>query len=649
MVSLNTSYFAALRAANGDVAPIPGIDSPVGYVAGATPLRSAATLNAADGVYVNKALNTVVIYKSGTTFDHVDFRGMTVFVQANDVTLKNSLFDARTGTAAVVGYPGYSGLTIDRSTFDGLKLNKYYLDFVLAQGTNTTITNNAFLNAPSDAIYIESGRVAGNYIAGGGYQVGAHADAIWIGKTTGPVTIEHNLVDWRNAPDAKAETNNAIRITAEKGDASNITVQKNVLLGGSYTVSVTDTANDAGDVSDVTVKHNVVDEGQYGALYFSDRPGDLVYTENHGKKGQGQAGGAGSTGTTLADLVSGTKLINGTAQADALVGTAGRDYIVGGGGQDWISAGAGDDVIQGGDGRDYLYGGEGADTFVYTSFSDGRDLISDFVGGTDKIRFVDLPGAPKDASAWTWLGTERFDGNAWELRTETTANGNTMIQLDRDGDMAVDFEVELAGRHTLAVTDFILGIGAVPALSASAAPVDPIIVTALAPAVSVPAPPPLPTTVIRGTEGNDLLIGTSTAELIYGGNGGDSIKAGDGDDVVIGGGGKDIISTGAGRDRIVYETVTDSLPQSRDYILDFTPGEDVIDLSAIDAVSGTAANDAFLWIGTEGFSGRAGELRTSLTAVGSTLIQADINGDRVADFAIELAGNVCLASTDFVL
>ncbi|WP_407529898.1 M10 family metallopeptidase C-terminal domain-containing protein [Methylobacterium oryzisoli] len=648
MVSLNTSYFAALRAANGDVAPIPGIDSPVGYVAGATPLRSAATLNAADGVYVNKALNTVVIYKSGTTFDHVDFRGMTVFVQANDVTLKNSLFDARTGTAAVVGYPGYSGLTIDRSTFDGLKLNKYYLDFVLAQGTNTTITNNAFLNAPSDAIYIESGRVAGNYIAGGGYQVGAHADAIWIGKTTGPVTIEHNLVDWRNAPDAKAETNNAIRITAEKGDASNITVQKNVLLGGSYTVSVTDIARDAGNVSDVTVKHNVVDEGQYGALYFSDRPGDLVYTENHGKKGQGQAGGAGSTGTTLADLVSGTKPITGTAQADALVGTAGRDYIVGGGGQDWVSAGAGNDVIRGGDGRDYLYGGEGADTFLYTSFSDGRDLISDFVGGTDKIRFVDLPGAPKDASAWTWLGTERFDGNAWELRTETTANGNTMVQLDRDGDMAVDFEVELAGRHTLAVTDFILGIGAgapapsVPTPAPTVPPDDAIVVP--------PSPPAaLPSLVIRGTDGADFLAGTAKAELIQGGNGGDSIKAGDGDDVVIGGAGKDIISTGGGKDRIVYEAVADSLPQSRDYISDFASGQDVIDLSKIDAVSGTAANDAFLWRGSAAFSGQAGELRAAPTTAGSTLIQADLNGDRTVDFAIELAGTIPLTAADFVL
>ncbi|GJE04081.1 calcium-binding protein [Methylobacterium isbiliense] len=648
MVSLNTSYFAALRAANGDVTPIPGIDAPVGYVAGPTPLRSAATLTAADGVYINKALNTVVIYKAGVTLDTIDFRGMTVFVQANDVTLKNSLFDAQAGTAAVVGYPGYSGLTIDRSTFDGMKLNKYYLDFVLAQGTNTTITNNAFLNAPSDAIYIESGRVAGNYIGGGGYQVGAHADAIWIGKTTGPVTIEGNLVDWRNAPDAKAETNNAIRITAEKGDASAITVRENVLLGGSYTVSVTDINKDAGNVSGVTIKHNVVDEGQYGALYFSDRPGDLVYTENHGKNGKGQAGGAGSTGTKFADLVAGTTPILGGAQADALLGTAGRDHIMGGGGQDWISAGTGDDVIQGGEGRDYLYGGEGADTFVYTSFSDGRDLISDFVGGTDKIRFADLPGAPKDAAAWTWLGTERFDGNAWELRTETTANGNTMIQLDRDGDMAVDFEVELAGRHTLAVTDFILGIRA-----AAPAPADPPPVTA-PPADTIVVPPqppapPLPALVIRGTDGADFLAGTAKAELISGGNGGDSIKAGDGDDVVIGGGGKDIISTGAGRDRIVYEAVADSLPQSRDYITDFTSGQDVIDLSALDAVSGTAANDSFAWRGNAAFTGQAGELRAAPTTAGSTLIQADLNGDRTADLAIELAGTIALTAADFVL
>ncbi|ACL55830.1 M10 family metallopeptidase C-terminal domain-containing protein [Methylobacterium nodulans] len=621
MALSDTDYYAALRAANPDVAPIPGIDAPVGYIARDTPPRSAATLGAADGVYYNKALNTVVIYQAGVTLDNIDFRGTTVFVQANDVTIRNSLFDAAVGAAAVVGYPGYANLTIDHSTFDGLKLDKYYNDFVVAQGLNTTLTNNAFLNAPSDALYLESGRVAGNYIAGGGYQTGAHADGIWIGKSTGPITIEGNLLDWRSAADAKVQTNNALRITAEKGDVSNVTVRNNVLLGGSYTVSVTDTGADAGNVAGVSVTGNVVDEGQWGNLFFSDRPGDLVYAGNHDRFGIPPRAGTASTGPTLAALTDGTTRQVGSAQNDALLGSAGRDFIQGGDGQDWISAGGGGDVIEGGAGRDYLYGDAGADSFLYRAWTDGRDLISDFVPGADKIRLVDLPGAPQEASSWTWLGERRFDGNPWELRAVATATGTTMVELDRDGDMTADFEIEFSGQHSFTAADFILGIGTAA----------------------------VPVNTLTGTDGADVLTGSAQADLIQGGAGGDSIKAGDGDDTILGGAGKDIIATGAGRDRLVYETITDSLPQSRDYLTDFTQGQDQLDLAAIDAVDGTPANEAFTWLGTGAFDGRAGELRYGTTAAGSTLIQADITGDKVADFAVELAGAIPLKPSDFVL
>lgn len=81
---------------------------------------------------------------------------------------------------------------------------------------------------------------------------------------------------------------------------------------------------------------------------------------------------------------------------------------------------------------------------------------------------------------------------------------------------------------------------------------------------------------------------------------------------------------------------------ARDVITDFVvgPDGDVIDLSRIDAISNNAANtnDAFTFLGTNvAFTGVAGQLLSIWTGTGQ-LVMGDVNGDRVADFAIELAG-----------
>ncbi|MFD0937837.1 calcium-binding protein, partial [Methylobacterium trifolii] len=323
MASLNDdTVYASTAAANPGLAGVADLAATAGFRGNAATLRAASSLTARDGVYYNRALNTVVIYQAGVTLDGVDFRGSNVLVQADNVTIRNALFDARTGMAAVNAAANTSGLTIDRSTFDGLKLDRTYADFVASFGRNTTMTNNAFLNAPSDAIYIENGRVANNYIAGGGYQTGAHADGIWIGRTTGAVTIEGNLIDWRSSADARVATNNAVRITAENGNTANVQVRGNVLLGGSYTVSVTEIVGDRGNISGVSVTGNVIDSGQFGGLYMKDQPADLVYSGNVAGTGPARTFGAAALGSTVASLSVGATLITGTAGADALAAGA---------------------------------------------------------------------------------------------------------------------------------------------------------------------------------------------------------------------------------------------------------------------------------------------------------------------------------------
>ena len=77
-------------------------------------------------------------------------------------------------------------------------------------------------------------------------------------------------------------------------------------------------------------------------------------------------------------------------------------------------------------------------------------------------------------------------------------------------------------------------------------------------------------------------------------------------------------------------------------------GIDHIDLSGIDAISGTAGYDQFHFIGTAGFDGTAGALDYFYnSSLGVTMLQGDTNGDRVADFAIDLTGNIAISAVRF--
>lgn len=636
-----TNNFTGLPALTGDV----GNQT--------TALRPWTTLTAADGIYYNASLNIMVVTKSGATFDGIDFRGTTLQIRADDVTIKNSSFDASVGPVSINEFAGYSNLAVDHCTFDGLKLDSTYADFITSRGINTSITNSAFLNAPGDAMYIENGKVAGNYIAGGGYMTGAHSDGIWVGKTTGSVLITDNVIDWRTPSDAKVATNNAIRIVDELGSVSDVTVSHNIILGGSYSVLVQDQtsspSNIINTVSNITVTDNIVDYGMYGPLYPGGRPATLIYSDNINATGAAKAFDAQTVTATPLDMT-GLKDIVGTAGADTMNGTAVADHVVGGAGNDWISAKGGDDVIEGGAGRDYIYGGDGANTFLYRQLTDSTptsaDLICDFKQGIDKIDLSALDGAP-DPSHWSWLGSANFSGTAWQVRT-TIANNHTFLEIDTNGDLSADFKIEFSTAFDLKQSDLILERVAPPPVVVNPTPVvDPL------PVESPPAvPQPLfliPDNVIQGTTGADILKGTAGADYLIGGAGNDSISGGNGDDVIYGGQGKDILTGGAGHDVFVFKDVADSPAGGtmRDYITDFTTSDDKIDLSSIDANPLTTDHDSFNWIGLGNFTGHAGELRYSIINNTSTQIQADFNGDGKADFEIDLAGVKSLTADNF--
>ncbi|MEQ1714802.1 MAG: M10 family metallopeptidase C-terminal domain-containing protein [Hyphomicrobium sp.] len=140
--------------------------------------------------------------------------------------------------------------------------------------------------------------------------------------------------------------------------------------------------------------------------------------------------------------------------------------------------------------------------------------------------------------------------------------------------------------------------------------------------------------------GNDVLTGANAADVIngYGGN-----------DEIAGGRARDVLSGGIGADDFNYKSVLDSSAGAgRDRSSDFQIGIDDIELSVIDANGAGAGSTAFAYRGTAAFTGAAGQVRWFQLA-GNTYVAADTNGDKVADFQIELAGAKTLTIADFIL
>ena len=65
----------------------------------------------------------------------------------------------------------------------------------------------------------------------------------------------------------------------------------------------------------------------------------------------------------------------------------GRDWVNAGAGNDTINSGAGNDYIIGGSGNDSIASGTGMDTILYYETTEGQDIFTDFVSGTDCLAF----------------------------------------------------------------------------------------------------------------------------------------------------------------------------------------------------------------------------------------------------------------------
>jgi Ca2+-binding RTX toxin-like protein len=155
----------------------------------------------------------------------------------------------------------------------------------------------------------------------------------------------------------------------------------------------------------------------------------------------------------------------------------------------------------------------------------------------------------------------------------------------------------------------------------------------------------------KGGIGADVLEGGSGKDTLQGLGGNDTLKGAAGADTLYGGAGADDLYGGAGADTFQFKALSETTvaASGRDTIFDFSAAAgDRIDLSGIDANTKTTANDAFSFVGTKAFSGKAGELRYEKQA-SDTYVYGDVNGDKKADFAIHLDDAITFEKGYFVL
>jgi Ca2+-binding RTX toxin-like protein len=128
---------------------------------------------------------------------------------------------------------------------------------------------------------------------------------------------------------------------------------------------------------------------------------------------------------------------NGLNNNIFVTGSSGDNVLSGLGGNDTLFGGTGNDLVLGGDGNDVLVlnidggldtavGGAGSDTFqLFQTFAlDGLDVIADFTGG---------PGGDVIDLEFVLGSFDFASDNINDFLRTSTANGNTIVQLDQDG------------------------------------------------------------------------------------------------------------------------------------------------------------------------------------------------------------------------
>ncbi|MGK9169061.1 calcium-binding protein [Inquilinus limosus] len=332
------------------------------------------------------------------------------------------------------------------------------------------------------------------------------------------------------------------------------------------------------------------------------------------------------------DTFTNVNRVVGGAFADTLTGSAGNDRFDGGSGNDYLAGRAGADQLIGGAGIDTATYGDstaGVQVNLQSGTGAGGSAAGDTLSGIENLVGSShddaLTGDGADNGIWGEIGNDSLAGNGGADVLRGGAGDDVLdggLGVDRlDGGDGID--TASYAHSSLGVT-VDLGTGTARFGDAQG-------------------------DVFVGVEN---LTGSARGDTLTGNSGANMLSGEDSNDRLTGAGGADVLNGGLGGDFFTYRAVGDSTVAvaGRDTIQDLNSLEqDKIDLSQIDADGNVGnGNSTFSFIGTDPFTGAGAEVRFT-TAGDDLLVEGDVNGDMVADFAILVQGTATLTAADFVL
>jgi Ca2+-binding RTX toxin-like protein len=138
---------------------------------------------------------------------------------------------------------------------------------------------------------------------------------------------------------------------------------------------------------------------------------------------------------------------------------AGNDVVFGENGNDTINGGGGSDSISGGLGSDILSGNAGADKFIYTTLSDGVDLISDFQA-SDTLVFTGVVFGGLNAGVLAaknfWSAANGLAHDADDRFVYNSSDGSVWFDSDGNGNGEAILVADLTNNFALKAADILI-------------------------------------------------------------------------------------------------------------------------------------------------------------------------------------------------